>query len=46
MFAATAITPASPMAGIYNDLYVKTTETLLINGHNKSLKLIKNHYYQ
>ncbi len=46
MFAATAITQATLMDGVFSDHTSQTTSTILINGHNKSMKLIKNQYFK
>ncbi|EKT62169.1 class II fructose-bisphosphatase [Providencia burhodogranariea] len=45
IFAATAITPTILMDGISHDSYSRTANTLLINGHNRSLKTINNRYF-
>lgn len=45
MFAATAITPTILMDGISLNSQSRTSNTLLINGHNRSLKIINNRHF-
>lgn len=45
MFAATAITSTILMDGISQDAYSRVSNTLLINGHNRSLKIINNRHF-
>ena len=45
MFAATAITPTVLMDGISLNSQSRTSNTLLINGHNRSLKIINNRHF-
>ncbi|MEY0230664.1 class II fructose-bisphosphatase [Providencia manganoxydans] len=45
MFAATAITPTILMDGISLNSQSRASNTLLINGHNRSLKIINNRHF-
>ena len=45
IFAATAITPTVLMGGISTDAYSRTSNTLLVNGRDRSLKIINNRYF-
>lgn len=45
MFAATAITPTVLMSGITYNANGRTSSTLLINGNNRSLKIINNRHF-
>lgn len=45
MFAATAIPPTVLMDGIAHHAHSYTSNTLLINGHNRSLKIINNRHF-
>ncbi|HHR6020388.1 class II fructose-bisphosphatase [Providencia alcalifaciens] len=46
IFAATAITPTVLMSGISNDLHSHSASTLLVNGNNRSMRLINNRYFK
>ncbi|HHR5877382.1 TPA: class II fructose-bisphosphatase [Providencia alcalifaciens] len=46
IFAATAITPTVLMNGISNDLHSHSASTLLVNGNNRSMRLINNRYFK
>ncbi|WP_336431172.1 class II fructose-bisphosphatase [Providencia sp. wls1943] len=46
IFSATAITPTVLMNGISNDLHSRSASTILVNGHNRSMKLISNRYFK
>ncbi|HDN2513684.1 MULTISPECIES: class II fructose-bisphosphatase [Providencia] len=45
IFAATAITPTVLMGGISTDAYSRISNTLLVNGRSRSLKIINNRYF-
>lgn len=45
IFAATAITPTVLMGGISTDAYSRTSNTLLLNGRDRSLKIINNRLF-
>ena len=45
IFAATAITSTVLMAGISHDDYSRTSNTILVSGHNRSLKIINNRHF-
>lgn len=45
IFAATAITPTALMGGISTDAYSRTSNTLLITGRERSLKIINNRLF-
>ncbi|MEX9947946.1 class II fructose-bisphosphatase [Providencia zhijiangensis] len=46
IFSATAITPTVLMNGISNDLHSRSASTILVNGNNRSMKLISNRYFK
>lgn len=46
IFAATAITPTVLMNGISNDLHSHSASTILVNGNNRSMRLINNRYFK
>lgn len=46
IFSATAITPTVLMNGISNDLHSHSASTILVNGNNRSMKLISNRYFK
>lgn len=45
IFAATAITPTILMDGVSIDAYSRISNTILVNGRDRSLKLINNRYF-
>ncbi|HHR5881501.1 TPA: class II fructose-bisphosphatase [Providencia alcalifaciens] len=46
IFSATAITQTVLMNGISNDLHSRSASTILVNGNNRSMKLISNRYFK
>ncbi len=46
IFSATAITSTVLMAGISNDAYSRISNTVLVSGHNRSLKIINNRHFK
>ncbi|EPL9570768.1 class II fructose-bisphosphatase [Providencia rettgeri] len=45
IFAATAITPTVLMGGVSTDAYSRISNTLLVSGRSRSLKIINNRYF-
>ncbi|MTC57157.1 class II fructose-bisphosphatase [Providencia rustigianii] len=46
IFSATAITPSVLMNGISNDPHSCSASTILVNGNNRSMKIINNRYFK
>ncbi|HBO23865.1 MAG TPA: class II fructose-bisphosphatase [Providencia sp.] len=46
IFSATAITSTVLMGGISHDDYSRTSNTILVSGHNRSLKIINNRHFK